>query len=333
MGGCNSPPSSDGRRTLEADPGSDEVFLAATKIVNRAMSPAKGATGPYAGSFRTSSAFRKLAAKCGLDDVSSMFRSRGAADENVVLDTPYGRFVVASTVANPTAEFRLAIRTTDGACAALHRGKGGAAFSLAGASAPNAALIAYDALQFPTLRASAQLGEAELRTRALGVIDVYAALHNASVDALEAATQAEPPVANSESHTEPTNQEHYAGVFEYEDAEVRLGMEFRPAGILLVVRNVSSEPIEISPKDIVILTTEGRFSPLTLHDLHLMGAGVPGMAAEIRPDQRRDFALSGICTTRGACASNAVSSRAETVAPGAILSASIGGRPLRFTGE
>jgi hypothetical protein len=100
----------------------------------------------------------------------------------------------------------------------------------------------------------------------------------------------------------------------------------------MAVRNDSEDAFRVDPQQVIVRTTAGPYSPMTFHDPALMGAGVPGAPADVAPSERKAFILSGLCRPGGMCASNPLGGVPTMQVPGEILSVSVGGRELEFTG-
>jgi hypothetical protein len=284
----------------------------------------------YPGTFRTAKGLAPLILNCARQSGWTKFvRTTEVPAQNVVVETGLGTFVMGGTESTPFALHRFAARVTDGACAFLNRRGQGADFEWTGDKAAGAVLLAFDALDFPVVAGAGNKPPAyDPTSRALGVAATYGSpsLAHHVPRAVE-----ESAVRELAAQPAPSAAAHEFGTFEYSADGLRLGLELRPQGVGLFIVNGSSSKIEIDPRDVVITTTAGRFSPFTLHPVKMGGYGFPAQASSIGPGERTGFMLSGFCRSDG-CLHNALGPDAATLPDGQVLLVTVAGHRLKFTG-
>lgn len=140
-------------------------------------------------------------------------------------------------------------------------------FAWTGDRAAAAVLLAFDALDFPVITGTGSDAAADDPTsRAMGVLAAYAS--PALAKRLSGVSD-ENAGNGSEAPDTPVVSAHRFGTFEYAGGGLKLGLEARPQGVGLFVVNAASSEISIDPADVVITTTQGSFSPTTLHPVQM----------------------------------------------------------------
>jgi hypothetical protein len=315
------------RMPRSSDPTDDQALFQRAADIIRHHRPAPDSVSTlYTGTFRTARGLAPLLSRCAREVGWTPFlETLEEPADNSVVDTALGIFVVGGSKLRPFARHRFAVRVSDGSCAYLNRDDQMPEFSWTGDRAAAAVLLAFDAFEFPAITGTATDAIADSPTsRAMGVLAAYAS--PALAKPLSGPTE--------EGHappTEPAASAHQFGTFEYAGGGLKLGLEARPRGVGLFVVNATRSAISINPSDIVITTTDGKFSPTTLHPVQLALYGSATRSFSIKSGAREGIILSGFCSLNG-CTENPLGANAAGAPTGLITGVEVAGHPLLFTG-
>jgi hypothetical protein len=88
------------------------------------------------------------------------------------------------------------------------------------------------------------------------------------------------------------------GVYQGKLGSVRIAIEARDKGTMLMVVNDGPDPFDINPTELTIVTEKDKSTPCTLHMMSLMGLGSPLLTVTVAPHQKEAYML-GACPSLG----------------------------------
>lgn len=109
-----------------------------------------------------------------------------------------------------------------------------------------------------------------------------------TTDKHECAKFGSPPAQNSSAARTPFD------VYQGKLGPVRIAIEARDKGTMLMVINDGPDPFEINPTELAIVTEKDKSSPCTLHMMSMMGLGSPLLTVTVAPHQKEAYLL-GAC--------------------------------------
>lgn len=96
----------------------------------------------------------------------------------------------------------------------------------------------------------------------------------------------------------PPTQERAFGIYQGKTSGVEVGVETKPEGTGLVIRNQTNAVLRIDPRGLKLVTRNSSVSPCTIHMLNLMGLGSPLVTVEVGAGKTEGFFL-GACPSTG----------------------------------